>query len=78
MAALLVSDLAEQQPSLRSPLEIFTGKAVHGGTWRCAYKTNTYTEVSAVVYMCGQVWPLAAAAGAAAIVAPHLKRRSKL
>jgi hypothetical protein len=79
MAALLVSDLAEQRPSLRSPLEIFTNKAVHGGTWRCAYKTNTYTEVSAVVYMFGDyILPLAAAVGAAAIVVPQVRRRSKL
>ena len=56
MTALAIHDLndpssaANPSTVLRNPLELFVHNSVHGGTWRCAYVTNSYTEVSAVLY----------------------------
>ena len=45
-------------------MDLFTTNAVHGGTWRCAFKTNSYTEVSAVIYGIKAAAPYGAGAAA--------------
>ena len=40
---------------------------MHGGTWRAAYKANSYTEVSAVLYAVQSVAPYAALGGVGAL-----------
>ena len=83
MCALLIRDLRD--PSAfgagggkgQHPLRLFAEGAVHGGTWRAPFKTNTYTEVSALVYAGEQAKPYVVAAGGAAALAVAWKR-SKL
>ena len=54
LAAILVSDLhndaaaANPKNKLATVMDLFSENACHGGTFRVAYKTNSYTEVSAV------------------------------
>lgn len=76
LAALLVWDITSGTRSsahpahpLRSPLELLQQNACHGGTWRAAFKTNSYTEVSALLYFLGKArpWLLTSAAGVAAL-----------
>lgn len=63
MTALAIHDLIEESSSanpameLKNPMDMFQQNAVHGGTWRCAYVTNSYTEVSAVLYGLKSVAP---------------------
>merc|ERR1712113_673639 len=75
LAAMLIWDItsgtqSSAHPSypLASPLELLQQNACHGGTWRAAFKTNSYTEVSAMLYFLGQARPvlLTSAAGIAA------------
>lgn len=69
MTAFTVFDLKDpSSPSnpevqLAHPLQLFEHNSVHGGTWRCAYKTNSYTEVSAMVFGVKAVAPYVGAAG---------------
>ena len=69
MTALAIHDLIEESSSanprtvLKNPMDLFQQNAVHGGTWRCAYKTNSYTEVSAVLYGMKSVAPYVAIGG---------------
>merc|ERR1712054_139481 len=72
LAALMVWDLASGTESsahpsypLKSPLDLLQQNACHGGTWRAAFKTNSYTEVSALLYFLGQARPWLLASGAA-------------
>ena len=69
MTALALHDLksktsyANPNVVLKNPLNLFMDNAVHGGTWRCAYKTNSYTEVSAVLYGLQVALPYAVVGG---------------
>ena len=56
------------------PLDLFQSNAVHGGTWRCAFKTNSYTEVSAVIYGLKFSAPFGAAILAAAMAGKTLSK----
>lgn len=83
MTALMLHDLqsststAWPSTELGHPLDLFQENAVHGGVWRCAYKGNSYTEVSALLYGLGVAAPYAA--GAAVVGAGLLAaRRSRL
>jgi len=49
--------------SMSSPLQLSSSQAIHGGTWRAAFKTNSYTEVSAVLYLMGKARPFLLTAG---------------
>ena len=51
------------------PMDLFMANAVHGGTWRCAFKTNSYTEVSAVIYGLKSAAPYGAVATAVGVLA---------
>ena len=68
MTALAIHDLrctgssANPTTVLKNPLDLFIENAVHGGTWRCAYVTNSYTEVSAALYGLKVVAPYVAVA----------------
>jgi len=72
LAALMVWDIlsgvqssAHPDHPLRSPLELWQQNACHGGTWRAAFKTNSYTEVSAMLYFLGKARPWLLLSGAA-------------
>jgi len=73
MTALLIHDLccttsaAHPSTPLASPLMLFAENSAHGGVWRAAYKTNSVTEVAAVVFLLSAVRPyiLGLLAGAA-------------
>jgi hypothetical protein len=86
MTALLLHDLNDPtsaaQPSAKlprtgSPLELFAECAVHGGTFRSPFKTNSYTEVAALVYFADQATPYVVGAGAA-LAGGVMYRRSRL
>jgi len=83
MTALMVFDLNDpSSPSnpavqLAHPLQLMEHNSVHGGSWRCPYVTNSYTEVSAVVYAVNAVAPYVGAAGLG-LASWKLSRRSKL
>jgi hypothetical protein len=67
MTALALHDInapasaASPTTQLSHPLNLFQENAVHGGTWRCAFKTNSYTEVSALLHYGAKIGPWAAA-----------------
>ena len=77
MTALALHDLSKhqdeggdpRQSSAGHPMDLFMANAVHGGTWRCAFKTNSYTEVSAVIYGLKSAAPYGAAAAAVGVLA---------
>jgi hypothetical protein len=82
MTLLLISDCCDDESkanphseaakAMTSPLQLMQENAVHGGTWRAPFKTNSYTEVCAVLYFLGLSRPYVAAAavlGAGAVVA---------
>jgi len=58
------------------PMDLFIGNAVHGGTWRCAFKTNSYTEVAAAIYALSFATPWVAGVGA--VAAATLVTRGRL
>eukprot|EP00667_Euglena_gracilis_P008034 EG_transcript_8119 len=69
LGAILVWDLkagsasaAHPDHPLRSPLELFSQNACHGGVWRSPFKANSYSEVSAALYFLGAAAPWGAAA----------------
>ena len=72
MTALALHDLREEHNPQRRrqghPMDLFMSNAVHGGTWRCAFKTNSYTEVSAVIYGLKSAMPYGAGAAAVGAV----------
>ena len=59
-----------------SPLCLFQQNACHGGTWRAAFRTNGYTEVSALLYLMAQARPYVAGAAAAAALRGQRRRAS--
>lgn len=83
LAALLVHDLrcptsaANPAVPLASPLLLFSENALHVGSWRAAFETNTYTEVCALTYGAGKAQPyiVAGTATAAGLVAWRLRAR---
>jgi len=83
LAALLIWDVSIGAESsahpaypLRSPLELLQQNACHGGTWRAAYKTNSYTEVSAMLYFLGQARPYLLASGLAVGAAASVRGKA--
>ena len=85
LATVLIWDLhsgteSSAHPSnpLKSPIELFQQNAIHGGTWRTAFRTNGYTEVSAVLYMLGQARPWILTAIAAKLALNYNRSRARL
>jgi hypothetical protein len=84
MTALAIHDIKEETSyanptqNLRNPLELFHQNSVHGGTWRCAFATNSYTEVSAVIYGIKLAAPYVAVVGGVGCWLGMRKRRSRL
>lgn len=84
MTALAIHDICEPSSSahpstrLDHPLDLFQENAVHGGTFRCAYKTNSYTEVSAALYFLSQKIVPVLEWGIAGATALSYYRRSRL
>jgi hypothetical protein len=82
MTALAIHDLneptsaANPKTALVNPLTMFHENSVHGGTWRCAYVTNSYTEVSAVLYGLQIAVPYVAIGGVGLLA--YRRRRSRL
>lgn len=81
LAALLIWDVTSGARSsahpaypLQSPLQLLQQNACHGGTWRAAFKTNSYTEVSALLYFLGQARPALLLSGAVVGFAVHRRR----
>lgn len=59
------SSAANPNTKLSHPFDLLIENAVHGGSWRCAYRTNSYTEVSAVLYGLQAAAPYASFLGGA-------------
>jgi len=81
LCALLIHDLtcehsaANPEKTLASPLLLFSENALHVGSWRAAFKTNSYTEVCALTYAGGKAQPYVMAGSAVAISAAMLRSR---
>mmetsp|Transcript_35679 Transcript_35679/g.111327 ORF Transcript_35679/g.111327 Transcript_35679/m.111327 type:complete len:557 (+) Transcript_35679:63-1733(+) len=84
LAALLVHDLscetsaANPKVPLASPLLLFSENALHVGSWRAAFETNSYTEVCALTYGAGKAQPYVSAGAVAAAGLAALRLRAKL
>lgn len=50
--AMLVSDLTEAAPSLRSPLDLFTRRSFHSGVWRCPF---SFESAGKMLFVLGKV-----------------------
>jgi len=79
LAGVLLWDIKSENsmanPAFRvtSPLEVFSQNAIHGGTFRAAFKTNSYTEVSALLFFFDKAKPMVLG-GAAALTSYKLIR----